>query len=52
MNQVPESIVLVTKDQELTVLSIPKREQTQEEIERTKQFAKEVYHLLMVVILL
>ncbi|XP_014290029.1 meiosis regulator and mRNA stability factor 1 isoform X1 [Halyomorpha halys] len=46
MNQVPESIVLVTKDQELTILSIPKREQTQEEIERTKQFAKEVVELL------
>lgn len=41
IDQVPESTVVVSRGQ-ITTLSIPKREQTLDEIERTRQFAKEV----------
>lgn len=45
IDQVPEATVVVSRGQ-ITTLSIPKREQTQDEVERTKQFAKEVVELL------
>ncbi|XP_014205726.1 meiosis regulator and mRNA stability factor 1 [Copidosoma floridanum] len=48
LGEVSENIVVVTgsKDGKDRVISIPKREQTGDEIERTKQFAAEVVELL------
>ena len=40
--EVSESTVLVTPTADDVLIAIPKREQTQEEVEKTKQFAQEV----------
>uniref|UniRef100_UPI00398F5C47 meiosis regulator and mRNA stability factor 1 isoform X2 n=1 Tax=Pristiophorus japonicus TaxID=55135 RepID=UPI00398F5C47 len=42
LSEIPDTTICVSRQDEDTVISIPKRERTPEEIERTKQFAKEV----------
>ncbi|CAL4082217.1 unnamed protein product, partial [Meganyctiphanes norvegica] len=44
--EVGETIVIVTRTNNETTIAIPKREQTPEEIEKTRQFAAEVVELL------
>ncbi|XP_069036793.1 meiosis regulator and mRNA stability factor 1 isoform X3 [Lepisosteus oculatus] len=44
--EIPDTTISVTQQDSDLVISIPKRERTPEEIERTKQFAKEVVDLL------
>ncbi|MGH0129640.1 UNVERIFIED_CONTAM: hypothetical protein FKN15_048345 [Acipenser sinensis] len=44
--EIPDTTVCVTQEDGDMVISIPKRERTQEEVERTKQFAKEVVDLI------
>ncbi|KAK6187453.1 hypothetical protein SNE40_005480 [Patella caerulea] len=44
--EVPASAATVYKEADRTYISIPRRDQAPEEIERTKQFALEVYDLL------
>ncbi|XP_066545183.1 meiosis regulator and mRNA stability factor 1 isoform X4 [Amia ocellicauda] len=44
--EIPDTTICVTQQEEDLVISIPKRERTPEEIERTKQFAKEVVDLM------
>ncbi|GFY36981.1 meiosis regulator and mRNA stability factor 1 [Trichonephila inaurata madagascariensis] len=46
LDEVPENIIVICKSGTDTVIGIPKREQTAEEIERTKQFAAEVVELM------
>ncbi|XP_072916615.1 meiosis regulator and mRNA stability factor 1 isoform X3 [Hemitrygon akajei] len=46
LSEIPDTTICISKQDEDTVISIPKRERTPEEIERTKQFAKEVVDLL------
>lgn len=46
LDEVPENIILICKSGTEIVIGIPKREQTTEEIERTKQFAAEVVELM------
>ncbi|KAK7082553.1 hypothetical protein SK128_020988 [Halocaridina rubra] len=46
LNEVSETTVLVNRVSNETTIAIPKREQTAEEIERTRQFAAEVVELL------
>ncbi|XP_067912326.1 meiosis regulator and mRNA stability factor 1 isoform X2 [Heterodontus francisci] len=44
--EIPDTTISVSQQDDDTVISIPKRERTPEEIERTKQFTKEVVDLL------
>lgn len=46
LDEVPEGNVIIRKSNDIAIIAIPKREQTAKEIERTKQFAKEVIELL------
>lgn len=46
VSEIPDSTICVSQQDSEMVISIPKRERTQDEIERTKQFAKEVVDLL------
>ncbi|CAL1297819.1 unnamed protein product [Larinioides sclopetarius] len=46
LDEVPENVIVICKSGSETVIGIPKREQTAEEIERTKQFASEVIELM------
>ncbi|XP_043568065.1 meiosis regulator and mRNA stability factor 1 isoform X1 [Chiloscyllium plagiosum] len=46
LSEIPDTTICVSQQDDDTVISIPKRERTPEEIERTKQFAKEVVDLL------
>ncbi|XP_054896781.1 meiosis regulator and mRNA stability factor 1 isoform X2 [Poeciliopsis prolifica] len=44
--EIPDTTITITNQATDTVISVPKRERTKEEMERTKQFAKEVVDLL------
>uniref|UniRef100_A0A1B6J5V4 HTH OST-type domain-containing protein n=1 Tax=Homalodisca liturata TaxID=320908 RepID=A0A1B6J5V4_9HEMI len=46
LSQVPDSILLITKHQDETIISIPRRPQTLSERERTRHFAVQVVELL------
>ncbi|GIY40908.1 meiosis regulator and mRNA stability factor 1 [Caerostris darwini] len=46
LDEVPENIIVICKTGTEIIIGIPKREQTAEEIERTKQFAVEVVELM------
>ncbi|XP_072337934.1 meiosis regulator and mRNA stability factor 1-like isoform X1 [Scyliorhinus torazame] len=46
LSEMSDATICVSQQDDDTVISIPKRERTPEEIERTKQFAKEVVDLL------
>ena len=42
----PDDVIVMTQSETDTIIAIPKREQTAEEIERTKSFAAQVRNLL------
>ncbi|XP_008407266.1 meiosis arrest female protein 1 isoform X3 [Poecilia reticulata] len=44
--EIPDTTITITNQTTDTVISVPKRERTMEEMERTKQFAKEAVDLL------
>ncbi|KAK9539698.1 hypothetical protein VZT92_002200 [Zoarces viviparus] len=46
MTEIPDTTITVTRQDMDTVISVPKRERTTEEMERTKQFGREVVDLL------
>ncbi|KAA8594576.1 hypothetical protein FQN60_011711, partial [Etheostoma spectabile] len=46
LTEIPDTTITITHQDTDTVLSVPKRERTVEEIERTRQFGKEVVDLL------
>ncbi|XP_023680927.1 meiosis regulator and mRNA stability factor 1 isoform X4 [Paramormyrops kingsleyae] len=46
LSEIPDTTITITLQDTDTIISIPKRERTPEEVERTKQFAKEVVDLL------
>ncbi|NXP73935.1 MARF1 factor, partial [Ramphastos sulfuratus] len=46
ISEIPDTTICLSQQDNEMVISIPKRERTQEEIERTKQFSKEVVDLL------
>ncbi|XP_063790435.1 meiosis regulator and mRNA stability factor 1 isoform X2 [Pseudophryne corroboree] len=46
VSEIPDTTICVSQQDNEIVISIPKRERTPEEIERTKQFSKEVVDLL------
>ncbi|MGH0118758.1 UNVERIFIED_CONTAM: hypothetical protein FKN15_062220 [Acipenser sinensis] len=46
LGEIPDTTVCVTEEDGDIVISIPKRERTREEVDRTKQFAKEVVDLV------
>lgn len=46
LNEIPDTTITITHQDTDTVISVPKRERTADEIERTKQFGKEVVDLL------
>ncbi|OXB68859.1 hypothetical protein ASZ78_002274 [Callipepla squamata] len=46
ISEIPDTTVCLSQQDNEMVICIPKRERTQEEIERTKQFSKEVVDLL------
>ncbi|CAN9509841.1 unnamed protein product [Ophioblennius macclurei] len=46
LSEIPETTITITDESSDTVISVPKRERTVEEVERTKQFGKEVVDLL------
>ncbi|KAM6054582.1 meiosis regulator and mRNA stability factor 1 isoform 2-T2 [Chlamydotis macqueenii] len=46
ISEIPETTICLSQQDNEMVICIPKRERTQEEIERTKQFSKEVVDLL------
>ncbi|MGH0130133.1 UNVERIFIED_CONTAM: hypothetical protein FKN15_041184 [Acipenser sinensis] len=46
LGEIPDTTVCVTEEDGDMVISIPKRERTREEVDRTKQFAKEVVDLV------
>ncbi|XP_068606973.1 meiosis regulator and mRNA stability factor 1 [Brachionichthys hirsutus] len=46
LTEIPDTTITVSHQDTDTVISVPKRERTSEEIERTKQFGKEVVDLL------
>ncbi|XP_029431876.1 meiosis regulator and mRNA stability factor 1 isoform X2 [Rhinatrema bivittatum] len=46
LSEIPDTAICVCQQDNETVISIPKRERTPDEIQRTKQFAKEVVDLL------
>lgn len=47
LSQVPDYVVVMTQSETDTIIAIPKREQTPEEIERTKIFAAQVMKRLL-----
>ncbi|KAM9857177.1 meiosis regulator and mRNA stability factor 1 [Aulostomus maculatus] len=44
--EIPDTTITITHQDTDTVISVPKRDRTMEEVERTKQFGKEVVDLL------
>ncbi|XP_018091816.1 meiosis regulator and mRNA stability factor 1 isoform X2 [Xenopus laevis] len=46
VSEIPDTTICVLQQDNESVISIPKRERTPEEVERTKQFSKEVVDLL------
>uniref|UniRef100_A0A8C0BRA7 Meiosis regulator and mRNA stability factor 1 n=1 Tax=Buteo japonicus TaxID=224669 RepID=A0A8C0BRA7_9AVES len=46
ISEIPDTTICLSQQDNEMVICIPKRERTQEEIERTKQFSKEVVDLL------
>ncbi|NXX18195.1 MARF1 factor, partial [Podargus strigoides] len=46
ISEIPDTTICLSQQDNETVICIPKRERTREEIERTKQFSKEVVDLL------
>ncbi|XP_047433405.1 meiosis regulator and mRNA stability factor 1 isoform X4 [Mugil cephalus] len=46
LTEIPDTTITITQQATDTVISLPKRERTVEEVERTKQFGKEVVDLL------
>uniref|UniRef100_A0A669EQM0 Meiosis regulator and mRNA stability factor 1 n=1 Tax=Oreochromis niloticus TaxID=8128 RepID=A0A669EQM0_ORENI len=46
LTEIPDTTITITQQPTDTVISVPKRERTMEELERTKQFGKEVVDLL------
>uniref|UniRef100_A0AAY3ZYU8 Meiosis regulator and mRNA stability factor 1 n=1 Tax=Denticeps clupeoides TaxID=299321 RepID=A0AAY3ZYU8_9TELE len=46
LSEIPDTTITITHQDEDMVISVPKRERTPQEVERTKQFAKEVVDLL------
>ncbi|XP_056392845.1 meiosis regulator and mRNA stability factor 1 isoform X2 [Hyla sarda] len=46
VSEIPDTTICVSQQENEIVISIPKRERTPDEIERTKQFSKEVVDLL------
>ncbi|XP_076585711.1 meiosis regulator and mRNA stability factor 1 isoform X3 [Chaetodon auriga] len=46
LTEIPDTTITITHQDMDTVISVPKRERTVEEMERTKQFGKEVVDLL------
>lgn len=46
LTEIPDTTITITHQTTDTVISVPKRERTVEEMERTKQFGKEVVDLL------
>uniref|UniRef100_A0AAR2LN32 Meiosis regulator and mRNA stability factor 1 n=1 Tax=Pygocentrus nattereri TaxID=42514 RepID=A0AAR2LN32_PYGNA len=46
LTEIPDTTITITQQDSDTVISVPKRERTVEEVERTKQFGKEVVDLL------
>ncbi|XP_053327792.1 meiosis regulator and mRNA stability factor 1 [Spea bombifrons] len=46
VSEIPDTTICLSRQDNEIVISIPKRERTPEEIERTKQFSKEVIDLL------
>ncbi|KAK5866453.1 hypothetical protein PBY51_020644 [Eleginops maclovinus] len=46
LTEIPETTITITHQDTDTVISVPKRERTMDEMERTKQFGKEVVDLL------
>ncbi|XP_050967652.1 meiosis regulator and mRNA stability factor 1 isoform X2 [Labeo rohita] len=44
--EIPDTTITVSQQDEDTLISVPKRERTAEEVERTRQFGKEVVDLL------
>uniref|UniRef100_A0A3B1JU79 Meiosis regulator and mRNA stability factor 1 n=1 Tax=Astyanax mexicanus TaxID=7994 RepID=A0A3B1JU79_ASTMX len=46
LTEIPDTTISITQQDSDTVISVPKRERTPEEVERTKQFGKEVVDLL------
>ncbi|XP_068177723.1 meiosis regulator and mRNA stability factor 1 isoform X2 [Antennarius striatus] len=46
LTEIPDTTITISHQDMDTVISVPKRERTSEEIERTKQFGKEVVDLL------
>lgn len=52
LDEVPENTVVISKASNVITIMIPKREQTAEEIIRTRQFASEVSRFLLLLHLL
>ncbi|KAG8432951.1 hypothetical protein GDO86_017279 [Hymenochirus boettgeri] len=46
VSEIPDTTICVSQQDNETVISIPKRDRTPEEVDRTKQFSKEVVDLL------
>ncbi|XP_053540131.1 meiosis regulator and mRNA stability factor 1 isoform X4 [Ictalurus punctatus] len=46
LTEIPDTTITITQQDSDTVISVPKRERTTEEMERTRQFGKEVVDLL------
>ncbi|XP_029006234.1 meiosis regulator and mRNA stability factor 1 isoform X5 [Betta splendens] len=46
LTEIPDTTITITQQDTDTVISVPKRERTVDEMERTKQFGKEVVDLL------
>ncbi|XP_026789141.3 meiosis regulator and mRNA stability factor 1 isoform X3 [Pangasianodon hypophthalmus] len=46
LTEIPDTTITITQQESDTVISVPKRERTAEEMERTRQFGKEVVDLL------
>ncbi|KAM9314631.1 meiosis regulator and mRNA stability factor 1 isoform 2-T3 [Pholidichthys leucotaenia] len=46
LTEIPDTTITITQQSTDTVISVPKRERTPEEVEHTKQFGKEVVDLL------
>ncbi|XP_056662172.1 meiosis regulator and mRNA stability factor 1 isoform X3 [Monodelphis domestica] len=46
ISEIPDTTICLTQQDDEMVICIPKKERTQDEIERTKQFSKEVVDLL------
>uniref|UniRef100_A0AAV2LNQ5 Meiosis regulator and mRNA stability factor 1 n=1 Tax=Knipowitschia caucasica TaxID=637954 RepID=A0AAV2LNQ5_KNICA len=46
LNEIPDTTITITHQDHDTIISVPKRERTSDEMDRTKQFGKEVVDLL------